>query len=79
MTNNDERPPGDAIEPPDELDDGIAFAYGDDSNEHSSPSVIERIAETAGSKPKVLLRDEQFEASLFDQNWARALMRQSKR
>jgi eukaryotic-like serine/threonine-protein kinase len=43
---------------PDDLDEGLAFAYGQDSQPHDSPSVIERIGEITGSKPSILLRDD---------------------
>jgi eukaryotic-like serine/threonine-protein kinase len=43
---------------PDELDDGLAFAYGEESTPPTSPSVLERIGEITGSKPQVLLRDD---------------------
>ncbi|MCA8982095.1 MAG: tetratricopeptide repeat protein [Planctomycetes bacterium] len=43
---------------PDELDAGLAFAYGDDSAAAPAPSVLERIGEVTGSKPRVLLKEE---------------------
>ena len=55
--SHDEQP-HDASATPDEVDDGLAFAYGEDSGESTSPSVIGRIGEITGSKPKVLLRDD---------------------
>ncbi|MEQ8766391.1 MAG: protein kinase, partial [Planctomycetota bacterium] len=57
MTHKDERP-GDEIEPSDALDEGLAYAYGEDSQADGAPSVIERIGEVSGSMPRVLLRDE---------------------
>jgi len=44
---------------PDELDEGLAFAYGEETAPPPAPSVSERIGELTGSKPKVLLRDDQ--------------------
>ena len=43
---------------PDEIDEGLAFAYGKDSAQSTSHSVIGRIGEITGSKPQVLLRDD---------------------
>jgi tetratricopeptide (TPR) repeat protein/tRNA A-37 threonylcarbamoyl transferase component Bud32 len=43
---------------PEEVDEGLAFAYGGDPGERTSPGVIDRIGEIAGSKPQVLLHDE---------------------
>ena len=50
-----ESTPDDASATPDE---GLSFAYRDNSVESTSPSVIARIGEITGSKPQVLLRDE---------------------
>ena len=55
--SNDPKP-DDTSATPDEVDDGLAFAYGEDSGDSTSPSVIARIGEITGSKPKVLLRDD---------------------
>tara|TARA_R110002073_G_scaffold77541_3_gene187766 strand:+ start:3551 stop:6751 length:3201 start_codon:yes stop_codon:yes gene_type:complete len=43
---------------PEEIDAGLAFAYGEDSARKTSPSVVGRIGEITGSRPKVLLRDD---------------------
>ena len=59
--SHDKQPPEDSSTP-DEIDDGLAFAYGQDSQQRPesdpTPSVIARIGEITGSKPKVLLRDD---------------------
>ena len=44
---------------PDELDDALAFAYGEGADESLSPSVIDRIGEVTGETPGVSLRDEE--------------------
>ena len=43
---------------PDELEAGLAYAFGGESADSATPSVLERIGEVTGSKPRVLLRDE---------------------
>lgn len=48
----------DAQPTPDELDQGLAFAYGQESQVDGTHSVLGRIGEITGSKPQVLLRDE---------------------
>ncbi|MDF1836777.1 MAG: tetratricopeptide repeat protein [Planctomycetota bacterium] len=46
---------------PEEIEQGLAFAYGEETTGPSPHSVIERIGEITGIKPKVLLRDESTE------------------
>jgi serine/threonine protein kinase/tetratricopeptide (TPR) repeat protein len=59
MTRNDDKPPRDEnSKTPDEVDDGLAFAYGENSESFSAPSVLDRIGEVTGSKPKIALRDD---------------------
>jgi serine/threonine protein kinase/tetratricopeptide (TPR) repeat protein len=58
MTRNEDQPPVDEnSKTPDEVDDGLAFAYGEDSDSSNAPSVLDRIGEVTGSKPKISLRD----------------------
>ncbi len=52
---SDSTPPENA---PEDLDEGLAYAYGEDSQADGASSVIERIGEVSGSMPRVLLRDE---------------------
>jgi serine/threonine-protein kinase len=42
----------------DEVDPGRGFDQGEDPQEERAPSVIERIGELTGSKPRILLRDD---------------------
>jgi serine/threonine protein kinase len=49
--------PHDDVDLPSDLDDGLAFAFGEDSESSTADSVLDRIGEVTGSKPRISLRD----------------------
>jgi len=57
MSNEDR--PDDESATPDEIDDGLAFAYGEEGGvqQDPTPSVLERIGKVTGKAPKVSLGD----------------------
>tara|TARA_R110002072_G_scaffold167853_2_gene321406 strand:- start:5907 stop:8996 length:3090 start_codon:yes stop_codon:yes gene_type:complete len=54
----DDAIPGGTSKVPEDIDRGLALAYGKDSVQSASPSVLGRIGEITGSKPRLLLRDD---------------------